>query len=219
MGIQETCCVLSCFSHVWLFVALWRTRPLWPWDSPGKNTGVGCHFLLQRIFLTQGSNPRLPHHEQTLYHLSHQGRHQKCLLNSPKMSLLQNLNGEKNHLNGWSCYAIWRVSTYIKTIVSQIKAFDLPFSSQPEDRVLKLLWSYTVILEWQSDTRYPQYLAKWAFNKWQEFSIILALSSEIWDCGKPRNSIQDRNVEEATRSKKFPNKTEEHSIHWLQSLT
>ena len=29
-------------------------------DSPGKNTGVGCHFLLQGIFPTQGSNPGLP---------------------------------------------------------------------------------------------------------------------------------------------------------------
>ena len=31
------------------------------WDFPGKNTGVGCHFLLQGIFLTQGSNPHLLH--------------------------------------------------------------------------------------------------------------------------------------------------------------
>ena len=31
------------------------------WDSPGKNTGVGCHFLLQVIFLTQGSNSSLLH--------------------------------------------------------------------------------------------------------------------------------------------------------------
>ena len=30
-------------------------------DSPGKNTGVGCHVLLQGIFLTQGLNPGLPH--------------------------------------------------------------------------------------------------------------------------------------------------------------
>ena len=37
------------------------TRLLCPWDFPGKNTGVGCHFLLQGIFLTQGSNPRLLH--------------------------------------------------------------------------------------------------------------------------------------------------------------
>ena len=33
------------------------TRPLCPWDSPGKNTGVVSHFLLQGIFLTQGLNP------------------------------------------------------------------------------------------------------------------------------------------------------------------
>ena len=31
-------------------------RLLSPWDFPGKNSGVGCHFLLQEIFLTQGSN-------------------------------------------------------------------------------------------------------------------------------------------------------------------
>ena len=30
-----------------------------PWNFPGKNTGVGCHFLLQGIFLTQGSSPHL----------------------------------------------------------------------------------------------------------------------------------------------------------------
>ena len=33
---------------------LWPTRLLCPWDFPGKNTGAGCHFLLQGIFLTQG---------------------------------------------------------------------------------------------------------------------------------------------------------------------
>ena len=32
---------------------------LCPWDFPGKKTGMGCHFLLQRIFLTQGLNPNL----------------------------------------------------------------------------------------------------------------------------------------------------------------
>ena len=42
-------------------------------DSPGKNTGVGCHALLQRIFPTQGLNPGLPHCRQILYHRSHQG--------------------------------------------------------------------------------------------------------------------------------------------------
>ena len=38
---------------------LWPSRLLCPWDSPGKNTGIDCHVLLQRIFPTQGSNQRL----------------------------------------------------------------------------------------------------------------------------------------------------------------
>ena len=42
-------------------------------DSPGKNTGVGCHALFQGIFPTQGSNLGLPHCRQILYCLSHQG--------------------------------------------------------------------------------------------------------------------------------------------------
>ena len=41
-------------------------------DSPGKNTGVGCHSLFQGIFPIQGSNPSLPHCRQILYHLSQQ---------------------------------------------------------------------------------------------------------------------------------------------------
>ena len=38
----------------------------------GKNTGVGCHAILQGVFLTPGSNPGLPHCRQFLYRLSHQ---------------------------------------------------------------------------------------------------------------------------------------------------
>ena len=51
----------------------WMEEPGCPWDFPGKNTGVGCHFLLQGIFLTQGSNLGLLHCRQTLYRLSYQG--------------------------------------------------------------------------------------------------------------------------------------------------
>ena len=49
-------------------------RLLCPWDFPGNSTGVDCRFLLQGIFLTQGSNPGVPHCRQTLYRLSHQGK-------------------------------------------------------------------------------------------------------------------------------------------------
>ena len=46
---------------------------LHPWNFPGKSAGVDCYVLLQGIFLTQESNPGLPHCRQTLYRLSHQG--------------------------------------------------------------------------------------------------------------------------------------------------
>ena len=49
---------------------LYPAKLLCPWDSPGKDTGVDCHSLLQRIFLTQGLNPGLLHCRQILYHLS-----------------------------------------------------------------------------------------------------------------------------------------------------
>ena len=47
------------------------TRLLCPWNSPGKNTGMCSHSLLQEIFLTQGSNLGLLYCRQILYHLSH----------------------------------------------------------------------------------------------------------------------------------------------------
>ena len=59
-----------------LFATPWTvacTKFPCPWDFLGKSTGVGCHFLLQGIFPTQGSNPDLPHCRQALYRLSHQG--------------------------------------------------------------------------------------------------------------------------------------------------
>ena len=57
---------------------------LCPWNSPGKNTGMGNHSLLQGIFLTQGLNCGLLYCRQILYHLSYQGSHKshwgKCLV-------------------------------------------------------------------------------------------------------------------------------------------
>ena len=70
--------MLVCITRSVMFQPVWPHRQwpgrlLCPWDSPGKNTGVGCHFLLQRIFPTQGLNPDLLHCRQIPSHLSHQG--------------------------------------------------------------------------------------------------------------------------------------------------
>ena len=56
-------CVCVCvwsLSHILLFTTLRTHRLLCPWDFSAKNTGVGCHFLLQGIFLTQGFEPASP---------------------------------------------------------------------------------------------------------------------------------------------------------------
>ena len=68
-----------------------------PGDSPSKNTGVGCHSLLQGIFPTQVLNPGLLHCRKILYCLSHQGSHsliQRLLANLRPLS-----SGENYYIN------------------------------------------------------------------------------------------------------------------------
>ena len=64
------------FIKVKVLVAQSRPTLCDPMDFrlPGKNTGVGCHSLLQGIFLTQGLNPGFLHCRLILYHLSQWGR-------------------------------------------------------------------------------------------------------------------------------------------------
>ena len=89
---------------------LWPTRLLCPWDSPGKNTGVACHALLQEIFPTQGLNPHLfmspelagrffttsttweaPYDEIVLSHKK-----------EPNFVICSNLNGLEGHYGNWN---------------------------------------------------------------------------------------------------------------------
>ena len=67
-------CAVAPVGHIQFFATcgLQPTRLLCPWDSPGKNAGIGCHVLLQGIFLTQGLKLGLPYSRQILYHFSHQ---------------------------------------------------------------------------------------------------------------------------------------------------
>ena len=48
------------------YLTLCDPRLFCPWDLPGKNTGMGCHFLLQGNFLSQGMTPGLLHCRQIL---------------------------------------------------------------------------------------------------------------------------------------------------------
>ena len=69
----QRCVCVSC-SAVSDFLqrhGLLPARLLCPQDSPGKNTGVDCHSLLHKIFLTQGPNSGLLHCRQILYYVSY----------------------------------------------------------------------------------------------------------------------------------------------------
>ena len=62
---------------------------LCPWDSPGKNTGVGSHSFLQGIFPTQESNPGLPYCRQILYCLATRKAHKQTKLSLKRESKIQ----------------------------------------------------------------------------------------------------------------------------------
>ena len=93
MVLVVSVCMWSHFSCVWLCATLWTIQParlLCPWYSPGKNTWVDCHALLQGIFLTQGSELhllKLLNCWLDSLPLSHQGR--PCY----SYSQIQNLEG------------------------------------------------------------------------------------------------------------------------------
>ena len=78
------------------------SRLLCPWNSPGKNTGVGSHSLLQGIFLTQGFIPGLLHCRWLLHHLNHHG--------SPKCTLYIN----------YSSIKVWKIYGIVYTIMNKI---------------------------------------------------------------------------------------------------
>ena len=85
-------------------------------DSPGENTGMGCHDFLQGIFLTQGLNSGLPHCRQILYHLSHQGSPPSALANA-KMTMTD--------LDA-SSFPMWNFSLNPGLLVSESRGHSAP---------------------------------------------------------------------------------------------
>ena len=73
--LQATVCLCvspSVVSNSLWFNGLYPSRLLYPWDSPGKNTGVGSHFLLQLNLSNPDTEPGSLALKQIIYHLSHQ---------------------------------------------------------------------------------------------------------------------------------------------------
>ena len=112
------------FNCIWLFAAPWTVQParlFCPWDSPLSigfsivhgNTGLGCHFLLQGIFLTLGSNLCLwcPHIGRwILDNQRHLGSPQPLLLGSNPSAATSQLGSWVNYLTSLCfCFLIWKV--------------------------------------------------------------------------------------------------------------
>ena len=101
-------------------VRLFETPWISPWNSPGQNTGVGSHSLLQGIFPTQGLNPGLPHRRQILYQLSHRGSPQggvglkNCI--SDKFQGYIDINGPE--ITVWESHPASNLSSYSSSIKS-----------------------------------------------------------------------------------------------------
>ena len=99
MLVNVSCSVISdsLQSH-----RLQPARLLCPQDFPGKNTGVDCHSLLQRIFPTQGSNLGLLHCRHFLYHLRY-----REVLDEPIYMVQIEMQTQRTHL--WTQWGKVRV--------------------------------------------------------------------------------------------------------------
>ena len=100
---------------------------LCPWNSPGKNTGVGCHSFLQGIFPAQGLNPGLLHCRQILFCLSHQGSPQNkrtnkyILKKQPPLDVLCPWDSSGKN-TGEGCYVLLHSTANSQTWLRQFSA-------------------------------------------------------------------------------------------------
>ena len=109
------CLVASVVSNSLLPHGPQPARPLCPWDSPGKNAGVSCHFLLLKIFLTQGLNLSLLHCRQILYHLSY--REVPVYTYNCKPQRVHGLFGTRLHSRRWAVSEQVKLHLYLQPLL------------------------------------------------------------------------------------------------------
>ena len=147
------------------------SRPLCPWDFPRKDTGVGCHFLLQGIFPTKGSNLGLLHCRQILYQLSYKG----SILIFPRLF--------------WLIYVKWsEVAQSCPTLWDPIDCSLPSFSVHGIFQAIVLEWIATSFSRGSSQTRartQVSHLVDRCFTVWAtkdaDFSLLVRLG--LWSFG------------------------------------
>ena len=122
VGDGSSYCLLCTYAMLCLVIqscwTLWDSTDCSPPGSPvhgnssGKSTGVGCHFLLQGISPTEGSNPGLPHWRRILYSLIHQGS--LTMYQAPARCLTNNfsLNFQNSPMIYISLSHFWRQESW-----------------------------------------------------------------------------------------------------------
>ena len=132
------------------------TRFLRPWDFPGKSTGVGCHFLLQRIFLPQGSNPGPLHYRQTLLQSALPGKSNEAEVNVFLESsyFFYDLANVDNLISGSSAFSksslyIWKLLVHIP-LKPNLKDFEPYLATLWNQHSCVVVWTFfDIALLWQ----------------------------------------------------------------------
>ena len=125
---------------------------LCPWNSPGNNTGVGCHFLLQGSSQPGDLNPGLLHCRQILHSLSYQGSPPGALLNQKAKESLPSFQSPQSSAVS-PRWILWGLVPPLPTILLHVTAYlwhppeDSPFwtsvlsmSQQEHVRILRSVW-------------------------------------------------------------------------------
>ena len=146
------------------------TRFLCPWGSPGKNTGVGCYALFQRIFPTQGSNP-----------------HRLCLLHCQVGSfpLVPPGKPTSRDLKKWQCPChCWSSNSGERSINWNW----IEFSKETADPLAHLMVLYGLVALVWPDVLLFWHLPVWnisskSLNLWIQIHLLARLSHLLWGMG------------------------------------
>ena len=141
----------------WLFAIPWLYSP---WNSPGKNTGVGSLSLLQGIFPTQGLNPGLPHCRQILYQLSQKGSPR--ILEWVAYPFSRGSSWPRNQ-TGVSCIAGGFFTNWAIRGAQMKRECKFKVQNSPLKNRAYLTWDYLMLLVWRQGIQ----------RKTVEFKVIL----------------------------------------------
>ena len=128
-----------------------------PWDFPDKNTGVGCHFLLQGIFLTQGSNLRLLHWQVDSFPVSHQGSlFQPCVYYKCKI------------FSGWCIMKFWVKKNFLVNFMQRLVLIVWATFALVSQKMTVLQNIVLIQTMWMLDQQKDKNLSDWLwYRKWK----------------------------------------------------